>query len=428
MITDIMLALGLVLTTASQLRLGDSPFGVGEACLVLWLALMAYHCLMCRVTAIGPALRRLLSFWGLFAISLSLGTMAGLVLGEKYDPTWFLHDTFAYPLLAAISCMSVIEPGAKTRLRRVAWFVATLSGVSMSLLIAGGYGLVPLPFDPWFWERFRGWSENPNQLALFCTIAALICLHLADTTHSAIGRAAALVCMAMTVVAGRMTQSDTFSYGMVAAVPVFAYIKLRAWIIAPGARAAAAMLVMVAVPVLMVSLIPVVLSASSFSTKTIVDRLSKNGGKEVQQEADLRMALWSEALHRGFETGLLGLGPGPHLAIPPEIVVDHTEASLPNTTHPAQTGAANYEAHNTLLDVFTQGGVLGAGALIWLMLVAVRRAYDVSAAGLVAVMCGFGIWCMTGDIIRLPVVWFALVLCLILERPAFHTMALSETR
>ena len=39
MIGNALFALGIVLTTASQLRLPGVPLGIGEICLVFWLAL-----------------------------------------------------------------------------------------------------------------------------------------------------------------------------------------------------------------------------------------------------------------------------------------------------------------------------------------------------------------------------------------------------
>src|ERR1700748_1584540 len=115
MFVDALLALGLLLTTASQLRLGGSPLGPGEMCLVLWLVVM----LVREVGRLGPpltfALSRLLGFWTIFAMSLSLGFLTGLLIGQLYDMHWVLHDVMAYPLLAAVSCMSVVDPGAKQR-------------------------------------------------------------------------------------------------------------------------------------------------------------------------------------------------------------------------------------------------------------------------------------------------------------------------
>ena len=39
MILDWLLAFGLLLSTATQLRFGDTPFGPGELCLAVWLGL-----------------------------------------------------------------------------------------------------------------------------------------------------------------------------------------------------------------------------------------------------------------------------------------------------------------------------------------------------------------------------------------------------
>jgi len=69
------------------------------------------------------------------------------------------------------------------------------------------------------------------------------------------------------------------------------------------------------------------------------------------------MTLWRQAIDRGLESGMLGLGPGPHLQIPPSIVAGRvsTGAEPVNIGHPIQNGTANFEAHNTILDLFTQG-------------------------------------------------------------------------
>jgi hypothetical protein len=424
---DSFYVLGMLLTTASQLRLGDSPFGLGEACLVLWIGLLAFHYLLTREIAMGPALVSLLRFWGLFTIALSLGTLVSLASGENFDSTWLLHDTLAYPLLAVVSCASVIEPGATARLRRAAWLMVLLGAIAMGILVAGGFGMVPLPFDLWFWERFRGWADNPNQLALLCLVLALVALHLADTTASAGSRMVALLCMAVIIVAGRMTQSDFFSYALVLAVPVYACLKLRVWITTPGVRAVTAALLMIGTPAMVVSLLPVMLSPVSDAT-ALVSVLSKNGGKEAKHEADLRFSLWEQAIGRGFRSGLLGLGPGPHLMMPPEIVVDHTEGAQPGAvTHPAQNGAANYEAHNTFLDLFTQGGALALGALLWLIVEANGRAYRTGRAGLSALVGGLVLSLMTGDMIRMPVVWFALALCLVAD-PGAVWITSAKTR
>ncbi|HEX2673096.1 MAG TPA: hypothetical protein VHM25_19585, partial [Polyangiaceae bacterium] len=162
---DVLLTLGLLLSTSSQLRPEDSPVGPGEICLVLWVAAVLFR----QVGRLGPALRpplsKLLIFWMVFAIAQCVGTMAGFAIGDRHDSSLFLHDAMAYPLLAAVSCLSAIGP----RMHRVAWLVATLGAGWLALQLAFGWGLaISGDIDTWEWERFRGLSDNANQLALFC--------------------------------------------------------------------------------------------------------------------------------------------------------------------------------------------------------------------------------------------------------------------
>src|ERR1017187_5364584 len=111
---------------------------------------------------------------------------------------------------------------------------------------------------------------------------------------------------------------------------------------------------------------------------------------------------------------MLGLGPGPHLDIPPAIVAGRvSEGTQPaNLDHPSQHGTANCEAHNTVLDLFTQGGLLAAASFLWLLLRAAKCVYRAQSAGLMALVAGAAIFMMTGNIVRQPIFWFAIALCL----------------
>ena len=115
-------------------------------------------------------------------MSLCLGFLTGLFIGQLYDMHWVLHDVMAYPLLAAVSCMSVVDPGARQRLRRVAWLMITFGTACLALQVAAGWKIIDIPLvQPWYWERFRGWSAIPNQLSLLCVVLALLSVHLAET-------------------------------------------------------------------------------------------------------------------------------------------------------------------------------------------------------------------------------------------------------
>ena len=105
-------------------------------------------------------------------------------------------------------------------------------------------------------------------------------------------------------------------------------------------------------------------------------------------------------MRSGLETGSLGLGPGPHLERP-NVINRH---ALPTP----------FEAHSTLLDVFTQGGLLGVIAVCSLFagtfLLMLRARLD----ALVALTAALAIFSISHFVLRQPIVWFALALSLIL--------------
>jgi hypothetical protein len=412
---DGILALGLLFTTSSQFRVPGIPIGPGEMCLAVWIAGKLAQILVSGAPLRSPAVSALGAFWGIFALALSLGMMTALATGEAFEPSLVLHDTVAYPFVAVVSYFCAAMP---SRSRRIGWYVATGGAASLGAQFANGIGLIDVPgIDPWFWERFRGWSSNPNQLSILCGVVLLVALHLADTAANLRTRLAAIVCMIPAFVLGRMSQSDTFTLAVVAGVPVWCIGKLFIWLqteqdeVSP--RASLAWLALLATPVLLLCLAPLALSKAG-DAQDLVRMVAKNNGTEAEGEANLRMTLWGQAITRGVESGMLGLGPGPHLQIPPEVLAgrDAMSSQPTNIEHPTQNGTANFEAHNTVLDLFTQGGLLAVASFVGLLLRATAVAWRARSAGLMALMTGTMIFIMTGNVVRQPIFWFAIVLCL----------------
>ena len=107
-------------------------------------------------------------------------------------------------------------------------------------------------------------------------------------------------------------------------------------------------------------------------------------------QGDLRFHLWAEAFNKGMGAAMLGLGPGPHLT-----------QKVWKLSPPAK-----FEAHNTPLDLFAQGGLLALLAVAWLyasLLLATTRA---KLPALAALSCAFVVFSMFHFIIRHPIFWF----------------------
>jgi hypothetical protein len=419
MILDVLFALGLLLTPASQLRFAGLPVGPGEICLLIWMVLI-----LGRETArlgppLTPALSRLLIFWSLFAIAQSLGTLTAKVIGDEHDPEWFMHDVMAYPLLAAISCLSVFEPHARARLRRISWILCALGTPIVAAQLANAWGLIDISsVDPLWWDQFRGWSSNPHQLAVLCMVLGILSLHLAETATRLGTRIAAVACAIVPVYAGRLTGSDSFTLILVAAGPIFIAFKFRTWLLsrAPSItfRSAFAWMVVLALPLALLSAAPLAYSIA-VEAEGLAKAMARENPEQTEEKTSLRFELWGQAIMRGLESGSLGLGPGPHLEIPHSIVSQRQmDTQHPEfVEHPKPKFVPNFEAHNTLLDLFTQGGLIVVLSFIWIVAAAFWAAYQTGQAGLPTLLCGLCIYAVATFILRHPIFWFVIALCLV---------------
>jgi len=423
---DILFALGLLLSPSSQLRIGGFPIGPGEICLSVWLVLMLCRTAMQHGPIATPALSRMLVFWLLFAIALSIGTMTGFVLDDQHDPVWFLHDAVAYPFLGAVSCLSVIGPDAEDRFRRVGWLLIVMGSASLALQLAHAWGYIAVPnTDPWYWNRFRGWSANPEQLALLCVALALLSLHLAETATRLRDRFVAVACAILPIYVGRFSHTDTLTIVLLLAVPAFVALKLATWLHSSERRTllrpAVAWMAVLSVPLILASVAPF-LSLGSGRATTLAESMLKDNGRDAAQETELRLQLWRQAWQRGVESGMLGLGPGPHLNIPSSIMAARAvETQTPKeVVHPAINGTPNFEAHNTPLGLFTQGGLLAVLSFLWLVGTALINAYRAQFAGLTTLVGGLFLFGMAGVIDRQPIFWFVIASGLVASARTSH--------
>jgi O-antigen ligase len=419
-VLDVLLTFGVLLSTASQLRPEGAAVGPGEICLAVWVLLMLFREMGRLGPGLSPALSTLLVFWLAFVVAQCLGTMAGYVTGDSHDTTLFMHDVEAYPLLAAVSCLSVVEPDASSRLRRVAWLLVTLGATWLAAQVAFGFGLLdPRGYDTWEWERFRGFSDNSNQLADFCMLLTFLSLHLADTAKRSRERIIAVICMVVAIIVGRLSKSDAFLLALLAGGPIFVALKLWRWLMSRDRqmtlRSASAWILVLGLPLVVAYVTPVGISLAADLGDLVKGMTKGGGGRDTAETTRLRFEVWDVAIRRGIEAGMLGLGPGPHLEIPPSIVAGRRDSTNdPNhVEHPKLRFVPNFEAHNTVLDIFIQGGLIAVLSLGWLVATAFVGTYRAELDGLTTLLCGIAIFSVFHLIVRHPTFWFAISLCLV---------------
>ena len=418
MIQDASLALGLVLSTASQLRPAGLPIGPGEICLVIWIALVLSGMRDLARSKLTPALSRMLVFWVSFTISLCIGSMTAFVIGDIHDPGLFLHDLFAYPLLAAVSLLSSVEPSAGRRTDRAAWLLILFSIVFFAIQIALGWDLIAAPqIDPWYWDRLRGLSENPNQPAFFCALITFLSLHFAEHAAGVGRKMIAGFCIILSVYVGRLTKSDTFALILVTGILLYAALKLRSWLLMPERRptfrAAAASAIVVALPIIAAAGL-LLANLIEVEAPALALQMAKGTSDETSETANIRIQSWGRAIDRGIDSGMLGLGPGPHIEIPPILVAARRETIEPrHLEHPTVNSTPNFEAHNTFLDLFTQGGLIAILMFTWLIATTFRLVYRARLDALTVMLLSITILSIFHLAIRHPLFWFAIAFALV---------------
>ncbi len=398
MIADSLLALGLVLTTATQLRPGSSSVGPAELLMVLWVLVAGARLLRHGSISLTAPVRIVFGFWMAFVASLSLGDMVGLMIESRRDTISSVHDIFAYALLLAVSCLAVAQDDARPRIARTAWLCVVFGNVMLATQIANAYGLFSVPgTEPWFWDRLQGWSDNPNQLALLAAVLQFLALHVAERATTRWRMLAGAACAPLPLIAGVLSKSDTFILVCICCFALQLAMTLRRWISRPPspARAHIAWGIVVAVPLLLLSLLPftgyAMARADQYANSVYngTDRSASATG-----EGATRLRLWHEAIVRGVDAAALGLGPGAHLSTPPY----------------KREPPPKFEAHNTPLDLFTQGGALAVLAVAWIWGHVLRAAWRTHAAALATLACAIAVFSMFHLIIRQPMFWFTMAL------------------
>jgi hypothetical protein len=82
-----------------------------------------------------------------------------------------------------------------------------------------------------------------------------------------------------------------------------------------------------------------------------------------------------------------------------------------------------------MLDLFTQGGLLIVLSFVWLIAATFRSAYQTRDAGLPSLLCGLCIYAVATFLLRHPIFWFVIALCLVAEpRPAGQLRSIAAGR
>jgi len=158
------LGVGLLLTICTNLRVSAYRIGPGELVLLV-AAMVGLASVKAKLWTKSPVVW----FIALFAVCSGIGSQVSDAAGGRVD--WYLK-AYIYTGLVAVGMAALMGKFANTQLRQTLWWLTVCS----ALLLWFGfmvyiYGDVQLTKALHMMDggdlRYYGWSENPNQLALF---------------------------------------------------------------------------------------------------------------------------------------------------------------------------------------------------------------------------------------------------------------------
>jgi O-antigen ligase len=259
------------------------------------------------------------------------------------------------------------------------WSAALLFGVGSFTEALG-------PINVWYaGVRFRGWAENPNQMALAMVAMPFLGWHLLKQSSSFVGKAGYLLGIGVCSAVGIATQSDALQVGWAAALCttgalVWYRITLRG-------RSRWLYLSHLIVPAL------VVVFGVSMGID-IVEQVGRimRGIYEAGDQGAKRFTLWLNGLAAIVQSPLVGFGPGPFSGLSGPLEGE--------------------EAHNSLIDWGMSTGVTGVFLHLALWGWCLWRTTKSRSGALVGMAVAVMMYSLFGYMLRHPDYWLMLILLL----------------
>jgi O-Antigen ligase len=383
-------ALGVTLSGATQLRMEGLPVGPSELVLAAWMSFVVF--LLLRGVRFGSSQGMVVGgYWLAQFVVMGLGA-AIAVHTHRSVPGDAIHDGVAFAYVAVLSVVLTLRlyDGDHHEYhwkfaRLTLGFNALAAGLLLSLAMATPHlG----PIDLWYGGiRFRGWSENPNQMALAMAPMPFLGWWLMRKTSSRLGKAACLLGIALCVAAGIATRSDGMRVAWVASLgAIFGLLFYR---VTMRGRSRWLHVTHIIIPALVVIV-------GIFFGDEIVTQITRIAG-DVYAEGDQgekRFILWAHGLEAISQSPLFGFGPG----------------AFSGYGAPFQ----GREAHNSFIDWAMSTGGIGIAIYLSLLVWATRCALRSRETMPVAMLISIVAVSVFGYVLRQPQFWSVMILVLIL--------------
>lgn len=383
-------ALGITLSEATQLRTEDLPIGLSEVILGAWICFVVFLLLRGVPFKLGRTFVGLAGYWMLAWGLLGLGAL--IAIQSNKVSTEAAHDAVAFLYLSVLTLLLSI--GLRDRDQgdyhwHLAWmfFLFNAGSAGLILLIANVAPEVgPVTF--WYGPRLRGWSENPNQMAIAMAAMPFLGWLLLRRASGWFAKMACALGILLCFATGFATQSDGLRAAWVAAfgaVGALSFLRVvrrgrSRWLYISHAILPAAVVII-----------------GVFYGGALVDQLTRvaEGIYEEGGQGSTRVTAWQNGIQAIAQSPVVGFGPGAYSGL--------------------YGPFENFEAHNTLIDWGMSTGLAGVVLHVALWGWCLWRALKFRSAAPMGMMIALIAAVMFGYLLRHPSYWIILLLVLTLS-------------
>lgn len=415
-----LVAFGLFFSIATHLRvLTGGAVGPGEM-LLLAAAVLGW--------SFGKPWQQLknpiLWFWGLLAITMGLGYLTGNLQGN-----WVMRNTQAYVFtgFVVVGFVSLFSRLSNEALRRMVGLLCLVAAAGMwfgfVIYLMGDAALIQkFALNDLGDVRYAGWSENPNQLALFfIPLPVWLAALWRDVLKPRLSQTAGfgLLLLALMLM-GLLVRSDGLFVVWVFEFAVLLVLRLR-WDLKVSRMSLFGYAMAMVLCVLLIKTFAHGEVRKSFhcATEAIAQGINplksgcyqgafddreffRIGYSDPLEKTGIRGDLWRNGVKAWLDAPVFGHGPGAFSWF--------TNTEIQKAYEASNGGSYREESHNIPIDLLTQGGpllTLGWCALLLYLLVGALRIRDSYTFSVVLML---GVFTLFHYHIRQPYLWFALIM------------------
>ena len=386
-------ALGITLSGATQLRIAGQPIGPSELILGSWLLFVLFLGLR-RLSVVGSRASVVLgAYWLTVLMLMGFGTLVAVQTGRLHVSS-AAHDALAFVYIAmltgalALRFLDDDDYGYHWYFARMTFFFHVLAAGLLFGLAMALPGLGPIEF--WYGPRLRGWSENPNQLALAMAAMPFLGWWLLRRTSGRFGKIACVLGIAVCMIVGIASQSDGLRVAWVASFGAVG--SLLFYRVTARGRSRWLHISHVIVPAVVVIIGVFYADAIVEMVIGVADRVYAEG-----HQGEKRFTLWSHGIQAIGASPLVGFGPG----------------SFSGYNGPFE----DHEAHNSFIDWGASTGLTGIVVYLGLLAWAMSRALRSGESTLVGMLIAVVVTSTFSYLLRQPDFWMVIVLVLVLSEP-----------